>query len=857
MVACRRYGSLTLVSALIWGCSDGAEPGTPVFDEFAFKGVNAEVTLDDKAHTVKAVARYGVDAGHMVAVFEVPDNVSVTVNDVAQESGTTANDFRQPVEYVLDGNTKAVWTVTVEVPSAADAGQHNAMLSSLGLQTDLGSRKDPKGESVAADYNPFSRKVTTLFKQTELYSTGMTFKGRREFMLDDKEAQYGQLLGMEGDTAWTDNYITSAAGDLDADGFEEVVVVVLNRTTWDLEVRIIEDESDGFRAETQLIMNIGDPGGYFGPMTSRHFGIDVATGDVDGDGKDEILITCVDDLYVLDGPDANLAVIDSKQITGTVDERYLRVATGDLDADGIDEFVVTAGEFNPNGVAEYYIFDSSTRAPLDDGVIGAQVEGTYHKLMTADVQIADFDGDGLPEIGFAGVTPDRGMQGIALIMDDAKQPSPFEFMGVVGLDNNEGGAKMLATAAADMDGDREAEFIVGEDIYTLENGELTTPFGNEALPIPYMDVLVTGDMTGDHRADIILLKESPTDGIFIYGLDSSHQFRRLDHLADVERGGYMTLCPVNVDGDSAAVEFLGNELLFTDPNIIAVLSSPPYHTGIDQNTDDSGTTFGKSEGQEVTKEQSIGFSVGYSFGAEFEAPFGLASASFKATVDQSFNWTASESKEIETSIAYRSGPGEDKVVFTAIPFDVYYYKVLSSPEPEQVGTTISINIPRKPQTLSVDRELYNSNNGNEADITEEAIGHVIGDVWSYPRKAAKDALIKDGGLQSKLATVGAGSGSVILGISTTEGKGSGSSFDMSVGFEAEVGVGGITAGMSASFDYGYAVEVTNTESTFFEGEVGDIPSAKYSADLLYQFGLFTYSKSFRGQRFAMVEYWVE
>ena len=80
---------------------------------------------------------------------------------------------------------------------------------------------------------------------------------------------------------------------------------------------------------------------------------------------------------------------------------------------------------------------------------------------------------------------------------------------------------------------------------------------------------------------------------------------------------------------------------------------------------------------------------------------------------------------------------------------------------------------------------------------------------------------------------------------------------MSVGFEAEVGVAGTTAGMSASFDYGYAVEITNTESTFFEGEAGDIPSDKYSADLLYQFGLFTYSKSYRGQRFAMVDYRVE
>ena len=157
----------------------------------------------------------------------------------------------------------------------------------------------------------------------------------------------------------------------------------------------------------------------------------------------------------------------------------------------------------------------------------------------------------------------------------------------------------------------------------------------------------------------------------------------------------------------------------------------------------------------------------------------------------------------------------------------------------------------------MDREFYNENNGDGADITPEVMGHDIGSVWSYPSKGDKEALIAEGGLQSDLATVGAGAGSVVLGISTTEGQGSGSSLDMSVGFEAEVGAGGIVAGTSASFDYGYAYELTNTETSFYEGEVGDIPTEVYNADLMYQFGLFVHEASHGEQRYIAVDYWVE
>jgi len=59
------------------------------------------------------------------------------------------------------------------------------------------------------------------------------------------------------------------------------------------------------------------------------------------------------------------------------------------------------------------------------------------------------------------------------------------------------------------------------------------------------------------------------------------------------------------------------------------------------------------------------------------------------------------------------------------------------------------------------------------------------------------------------------------------------------------------------FHYGYAVDVTNTESTLFEGTVGDIPQSSYDSSKAYTFGLFAYPLAHDEQQFTVVNYWVK
>jgi hypothetical protein len=318
------------------------------------------------------------------------------------------------------------------------------------------------------------------------------------------------------------------------------------------------------------------------------------------------------------------------------------------------------------------------------------------------------------------------------------------------------------------------------------------------------------------------------------------------------------IAALNVDDDSPILEYRGeHELLFGDPTVLAVLAAPPYHEGVDQNIEACGTTFGRTTSTGVESSSSIGFSVGFSIGYEWEDIFGISKVSFKMTTTQAWSWMSSSSMEVSRSIAYNGGPDEDKVIFTAVPFDVYYYTILTSPNPEDVGNIMSVNVPREMQTLSVEREFYNSNNGDAPDVDETVLRHVIGDVDSYASPSERDALLEEWGLVSGESPVGVGSGSITVTVDLTEGQGSGTSYDFDFTIESEVGLGGVTMGMSLGFQYGYEYWETNSESTFFEGTVGDIPSASFTPDLAYTFGLFAYPFEHEGQKFTVVSYWTE
>jgi len=117
-------GMLGMVLFLILGCridprlpeTAGEAVGAKAITAFSFPAFSATGAIDESAKGITATVPHGTDLTALVAAFTTT-GVSVKVGSVMQASGTTANNFSQPVTYVVkakDGST-ASYTVTVAV----------------------------------------------------------------------------------------------------------------------------------------------------------------------------------------------------------------------------------------------------------------------------------------------------------------------------------------------------------------------------------------------------------------------------------------------------------------------------------------------------------------------------------------------------------------------------------------------------------------------------------------------------------------------------------------------------------------------------------------------------------------------
>jgi hypothetical protein len=86
---------------------------------FTFEGIDGAAEIDRDELTVTAQAKETVDLSDITSEFTLSTGATATVDGTPQVSGTTANDFNDPVTYTVtsgDGETTLDWTVTIIKP---------------------------------------------------------------------------------------------------------------------------------------------------------------------------------------------------------------------------------------------------------------------------------------------------------------------------------------------------------------------------------------------------------------------------------------------------------------------------------------------------------------------------------------------------------------------------------------------------------------------------------------------------------------------------------------------------------------------------------------------------------------------
>lgn len=255
----------------------------------------------------------------------------------------------------------------------------------------------------------------------------------------------------------------------------------------------------------------------------------------------------------------------------------IRVATGDVTGDGVDDIIVGVG---PGDAPRVAVFDGASQARLVEFL-------AFEPTFLGGVYLAsgDFDGDGKAEVV---VTPDEGGGPVVAVYRGAALAAGnvVELVRYLGIDdpNFRGGAR---AAVGDVNGDGTPDIVVSAgflggprisiwDGTTIAAGtKPTTPLANF---FAFEDTLrngtfvAVGDVTGDGKADLILgggpgggprVRIADADKLLAAGnfgtLDSRPDLGVANFFSgtDSNRGG-VRLAVANLDGDNRADVITGS-----------------------------------------------------------------------------------------------------------------------------------------------------------------------------------------------------------------------------------------------------------------------------------------------------------
>jgi hypothetical protein len=424
-------------------------------------------------------------------------------------------------------------------PSEADYGNTNVT-----TKITLGSAAPGTIETAQAKSVPPLN--TYYFMPREIDGVG-NVSGLVPYPLDVNWSE--EAIAYPGSDSTAEFGVWVSTGDIDGDGKADLAVLANGSSAWSVTVYY---------------------GGSF-PLTrtqsfggqASHFGNSVALGDVNGDGKADLIVINNDhiDVYLSNG--SQLPSSPSFSITG--DSSLTAVAVlGDFNGDGIADLVAADGT---NGGGVVYVFFGRQSWSAFGGSIGAadvkisESNGSAFLgfLPQAIGALPDIDGDGRPELalGLPGIDTAAIVKSSGLSSGKSGDLSTYNPIIVTGTTGTFFGASV---GAVDGNGDGLSDLVIGDFATPNSNiwlatqkapGQFNGPTLFASGPTNFGAMIQAGDVNEDGQLDLL----GGTNGAkpsFIR-LFASHPTSGLSPLAFGQANGTNgfgeTIAVGDVDGD--------------------------------------------------------------------------------------------------------------------------------------------------------------------------------------------------------------------------------------------------------------------------------------------------------------------